>query len=104
MSSYYGPLNGVPMTAEKGCNGDHGLGNMFHTKKGVGEFWMASFHAPKYVTMIRILNRNDDAESAKRLAKCSVMIGDEYFGKLPGSTLMGECYEITSHSGKPILG
>ena len=41
---------------------------------------------------------------AQRLAKCKVMIGEEYFGKLPDKTLKGKWYNIKPHSKKPILG
>ena len=102
MSSYYGTIRGKSVSADKGCDGD--AEEFFHTKQGLGQWWAASFFKPKYVTMVKILNRHDDAECADRLAKCKVMIGGEYFGKLPSKTLKGKWYNVIPNAKKPVLG
>ena len=89
MSSQFDAWKGENWSAEKGCNAIHDEYNMFHTQQGVGEWWMAKFSAPMYVTNVKILNRDADAGCAQRLAKSKVMIGDQYFGVLPDITQKG---------------
>ena len=78
------------MTADKAINKDHD--QFSHTKRGIGEYWTASFNGVYNVTEVRILNRLDNC--GERLANALVQVDDQEFGTLPVETQEGKWYVV----------